>query len=101
MSVTAIERPLSNFSVPGNLMHADCLDAMLSGIAPFMPPVGLEQPWYARRPWAIMNFFSHNSSLFPLDKWTIVRYNYIWTDVHLNCNTLSHGGQYWQRHFLQ
>ena len=57
MSVTAIERPLSNFSVPGNLVHADCLDAMLSEepprnlqdalamlrcIAPFMPPVGLE-----------------------------------------------------------
>src|ERR1700730_10178084 len=101
MSVTAIDRPLSNFSVPGNLVHADSLDAMLSeepprslqdalamlrGIAPFMPPVGLEQPWYARRPWAIMNFVSHNCSL--LTSGHLSGTIYIWTTVHLDCSTL-------------
>jgi len=69
MGVPAIECPLPDSSVHSNLMHADSVDAMLGEevsrnlqnalamlrcIAPFVPPVPLEQLRYARRPWTIV-----------------------------------------------
>src|SRR6266849_2025247 len=76
VGVPAIECPLPDSGGHSNLMHADSVDAMLGKevsrnlqnalamlrcIAPFVPPVPLEQLRYARRPWTIVGFFSHYS----------------------------------------